>query len=140
MKIVALLPLLALAACTPPPPASSMPMIEVATASFHGSTSTQIFADGTRIDNVGRAGGGPPSQNVTQGSPSAYTRAAAVLAREGAKTKAALKPQASPCMDYGMDLVRADPAVAGFDQVSTNCPDEAVSALMADVLSALTPP
>ena len=115
-------------------------MIEVTTSSFHGATSTQIFADGTRIDDVGRAGGEPPSHNVTQGSPSVYTRAAAVLGREGAKTKAALQPQAAPCMDYGMDLVRADPAVAGFDQVSTNCPDEAVSALMADVLSALAPP
>ena len=139
MKALALLPLLILAACAAPPPATRVAMIEVTTASFHGSTSTQIFADGTRIDDVGRTDGGPPSHSVTQISPEAYARAAAVLARDGAKTKAALAQQAVPCMDYGTDLVRADPAVAGFDQVTTSCPDVAVSALMADVLSALTP-
>ena len=36
------------------------------------------------------------------------------------------------------DFVRANPPIAGFDQIATSCPDAAVTALMDHVLAALT--
>ena len=140
MKTLALLPLLVLAGCAPPPPAPGLAVIVVSSSSFHGSASTQIFADGTRIEDVDRAEDGPPSHSVTQGSPGVYTKAAAVLARAGLTAKAAMKPHPDLCLDYGTDLVRAVPPIAGFDLVRTQCPDAAVSELMAEVLAALTQP
>ena len=111
-------------------------MITVASGSFFGSTSTQIYADGTVVLETVRPDK-PGLHRVQKATPQAFVAAAAVIAAEGAKTKAAVKPEAAQCLDYGTDLVTASPAIAGFDGVSANCPDAAVTALMDHVLAAL---
>jgi hypothetical protein len=131
LGLLALAGLLSACAVAPDPKA---PMIEVATTSFHGSTRLQIFADGTRIES---SGGAPVT---TQMYPEAYERAAAILTRQGLAAKAALVPPAAPCLDYGTDLVRAVPPVAGFDAVSTDCPDPGMTALMAALTDTLRLP
>ena len=126
---------------TEPPtePPTDTAVITVASGSFFGSSSTQIFADGTLIGTTA-SDGKPPVRVVQQGGPGAYAKAAAVLAAEGAATKRAIKPHAQQCLDYGMDQVSATPPVAGFDQASSACPDAAMSALMSHVLATLSQP
>ena len=119
--------------------APGVKMIEVSSASFSGSTSTRIYADGTVIGDTS-APGQKPEHNVQHVDPAAYARAAVVLGREGLKAKAAIKPQAQQCLDYGTDLVRAVPPVAGFEQATASCPDMAMSGLMTHVLAALAHP
>lgn len=133
--VLAFAAILVLFACTPLP-APGTPQITVASASFHGSTSTRIFADGTLIAITANPGK-PPVQTVQTSTPDAYARAAAVIAAEGAATKLALKRQTDQCLDYGTDQVTASRPIAGFDQVSTACPDPAMTALMDHVLAAL---
>lgn len=138
LRPLALLFLLSACETTPatdsPPPANAM--IEVASGSFFGSSATQIFADGRIIQFTG-APGHAPTQVAQQGTPDAYTAAAAVIAAEGRHTKATQKIHAEQCLDYGSDSVRAVPPIGGFDGVSTGCPDAAVTALMDHVLSSL---
>lgn len=133
--------LLLLAACTDAAPV--MPpveaVIEVTSSGFSGGSATQIFADG-RIIQTTIAPGGSSSSTITHATPASFAAASAVIAAEGRRTKAAFRPQPQQCLDYGIDLVRADPPIAGFDQVSTGCPDAVVSALMAHVLAALALP
>ena len=148
VNLPALCLLIPLAACetspsgaTPPAgpglSAAGLAMIEVSSGSpFSGLTTTRIYADGTMVTDTD-GGGRKPQHSQRQGDPSAFAAAAAVIATEGLRTKAAMKPQPDMCLDYGSDAVRADPPIAGFDQVYTGCPDAAVTALMDHVLAAL---
>ena len=138
---LALAAMLLLAACAlaQVPPAGTpviTPVITVASASFHGSTSTQIFADGT-LTSINATPGNPPVKTTNTASPDAYTRAAAVIAAEAAVTKLALKPHPDQCLDYGTDQVTATPPIAGFAQIFTACPDKAMTALMDHFLDAI---
>ena len=132
--------ILLLSACDAPHPIKpGTPVIVVASASFSGSSSTQIFADGAVISDR-TTPGRPPRHSVQHGPPEAYMRAAAVLRAEGKATLRALKPAPDQCLDYGTDQVTATPPVAGFDQASAACPDAGLIALMDHVLAALAPP
>ncbi len=114
-------------------------MIEVASGgSMFGSNSTRIYADGTVALDIATVGY-TPMHWVQQGRPGAYAAAAAIIATEGKRTKAALKPDTEICPDYGSDAVRADPPIAGFDYVASSCPNDAVTALMDHILSAVAP-
>ncbi len=68
------------------------------------------------------------------------TGVGAVLAAKGPAAKAAIKPQAEQCMDYGTDMVRATPPIAGIDYISAACPDAAMAGLMSDLLAAIAAP
>ena len=141
MNLAPLCLLILLAACQTTPvidaPPEGTAMIEVANGgSMFGSSSTRIYADGTTVQDSATAGG-KPLHTVQKGAPDAYNAAAAVIMAEGKRTKAAMKPHPDICMDYGSDSVRADPPIAGFDQVSSSCPDDAVTALMDHVLASI---
>ncbi len=130
--------LLLLAACDGP--VSTMPpenaVIEVSSSGFSGGSATQIFADGHVIRTTIAPGGGATSTTSETG-PAAFAAAQAVIAAEGRRTKSAVKPPSAQCLDYGIDLVRADPPISGFDEVSSGCPDVALAALMDHVLASL---
>lgn len=130
---------LAVASCGAPKPFPAVGEIVVASGGFSGSSSTQIFSDGTVIQSTA-VPGGVPIRTVQHAMPDVYRKAASVLAAEGLATRRALKPQAEPCLDYGTDQVSATPPVAGFDRVSAACPDPALSTLMAHVLATLARP
>ncbi len=138
MKSKVLLFLL-LAACTPAtdaPPLATM-MIAISSGGMLGQSGTQVFGDDRVITtsfNYGRA-----AKPVEQVIPGAYARAAAVIRAEGRSTKTAAKPQAQLCMDYGTAVVQAIPPIAGFDQISAGCPDDAVMALLTHVQTAIAP-
>ena len=127
-----------LAACVVQDRPSGIPRITVSSGNFTGFTSTVIFVDGT----VETGSGTPqaPVYKIRHTNSDAFIAAAKVIAADGPKTRAALKPAAAPCLDYGTDVVRADPPIAGFDQVAVQCPDPAVAALMSHVLSAIALP
>ncbi len=137
LLVVALL----LSACdaVTPEPSAETAVITVSTGSFFGSSSTQIYADGTLISTNASAGK-PPVRVVQHAAPGTYAKAAAVLAAKGAATRRAIKPHAQQCLDYGLDQVTASPPVAGFDLASSACPDEAMAALMSHVLATLSQP
>jgi hypothetical protein len=130
-----ILVLLLLAACTPVTVAEDLPTITVSSG-FQVQSTTTIRAD-DRVEEHFVGLGRPDTQRVV---PGVYARAGAVIAAEGPDTKAHVKPVATICMDYGTDLVRANPPIAGFDSVAVNCPDDAVNALMAAVLAAVAAP
>ena len=128
-----------LAACTPetdaPPLATAM--IAISSGGMLGQSGTQVFGDDRVITssfNYGRA-----AKPVERVIPGAYARAAAVIRAEGRQAKAQARPQAQICMDYGTDLVQALPPIAGFDQLSSTCPDDAVMALLTHVQAAIAP-
>ena len=135
--------LILLAACQAAPMRDTTPpamaMIEVAAGGgFSGMTTTRIYADGTLTSDV--SGGEMPARHsVRHADPRTFTAAAAVLADHGRRSKAAMASHPHPCLDYGSDSVRATPPIAGFDQITTECPDAAVTALMDQVLAALAP-
>ena len=126
-----------LPACAATDPRSGIPVIVVAEGSFHGSSSTQIFADGVVITSIFPPGK-PAVRTITQKEPEVYARAAAVIASEGIATLGAIKPHPQPCLDYGLDQVTATPTVAGFSQASSTCLDIALTVLMSHVLAALS--
>lgn len=130
--------LLLLAACATSGPAPGTAMITVASGGFFGSSSTQIFADGTLVGRQATPGKAPITR-VQHGSPAAYAKAATVLAAEGAETRRRMKDQTVQCLDYGTDQITATPPVAGFDHLAAGCPDQALSDLMSHVLATLAP-
>ncbi len=132
-----ILTLMTLAACTPAP-APDTPVITVASGNFTGFTSTQIYADGTLIAGSGTSF--KPVYTTSHTTPEVFASAAKVIEAEGAKTRARLKPQKYPCMDYGSDSVQVTPPIAGFDGVSAQCPDPAMADLMTHILHALVRP
>ena len=119
-------------------------MIAVSSGGFHGQSGTQIFGD----DRVVTTGfhDGRATQSTQRTIPGAYARAAAVIRTEGHRVMAQVKimtqvkPEAPICMDYGQDIVQAQPPVAGFDAASVGCPNPAVTTLIADILATLAPP
>ena len=127
-----------LAACTAPPeaPVGAARIVVASGGSMFGSTAVTIFADGTVIADNATAGG-RPQHSVSKGSSAVYDAAAAVIAREGAATKAAPRTDSEFCTDYGTDQVRAEPPIGGFDAVMTACPNDAVTALMDHILATL---
>ena len=131
--------LVVLAGCTPAPdaPPEATAMIAVSSGGMLGQSGMQIFGDDRVITtsfDYGRAG-----KPVEQVMPGAYARAAAVIRAEGRTAKAQYKPQLQLCMDYGTDVVQATPPIAGFDQISAACPDDAVMALLTHVQAAIAP-
>ncbi len=130
---------LVLSSCAAPAPLPVAGEIVVASGGFFGSSSTQIFSDGTVIV-TNATPGQAPIRSITHGLPEAYVKAAAVLAAEGPATQRAIKPHAQLCMDYGTDQVTASPPVAGFDTATAACPDAALSDLMDHVLATLAQP
>lgn len=130
---------LVVSACTEPASLPSAGEILVASGGFFGSSSTQIFSDGTVITTSAEPGKAP-IRSITHATPDVYRRAAAVLAAEGAATLHAIKPQKLQCLDYGIDQVSASPPIAGFDKAVSACPDAALSALMSHVLATLAKP
>ncbi|MBC7479436.1 MAG: hypothetical protein H7317_15310 [Pseudorhodobacter sp.] len=138
MKLPAIACLL-LIACSPQPeaPPKATAMIAVSTGGMLGQSGTQIYGDDrvvTTSFDYGR-----PAKPSEQGIPGAFARAAAVIRAEGPATKAQYQPPPQICMDYGNDIVQATPPIAGFDQVSASCPDDAVLALLAHVQAAIAP-
>ena len=139
MKLSVIACLLLLVACSPAPdaPPTSTAMIAVSSGGMLGQSGTQIFGDDRVVVtgfDYGRAT--KPTEHVI---PGAYARAAAVIRAEGPGTKAQYKSPPQICMDYGTDVVQATPPIAGFDQVSAGCPDDAVLALLAHVQGAIAP-
>lgn len=140
MRRLAILMLLTGCASEVPLPPPGTARIEMSTGgAFFGQTQTIIYADGTTVaayDFPGEA----PERHVRKASPDAYRAAAAVLAEQGLRAKAAQVPGLA-CVDFGADMILADPPIAGFDMISAGCPDDpVVTALKAAVLAALVPP
>ncbi len=130
---------LVLTSCAAPAPLPQAGEIVVASGGSFGSSSTQIFSDGTVI-STHAVSGQVPVRAIRHGLPEAYRKAAAILAAEGLASRRAIKPQVRPCLDYGTDQVSAAPPIAGFDKAVAACPDAALQALMSDVLATLAQP
>jgi hypothetical protein len=128
-----------LTGCLAVPPAGT-PVIEISSGSFYGSSATQVFATDILVTTFSKGAGRPDQQNVQQAAAGTYDRVAAVLAAKGPAAKAAIVPHDLQCLDYGTDVVRAEPPVAGIAQIVTACPDDAMAALTSALLAAIAPP
>ena len=130
-----------LAACTNMPvvktPPQRTPVIEIHTGGgFNEVNTTRIYADDTIYTDV-LGWQDDPEPVLRQGNAGSYVAAAAVISRQGPKAKAGPLRESADCLDYGVDYVKADPPIAGFDEVSSGCPDDAVTLLIDQVLAAI---
>ncbi len=124
-------------ACAPVP-VSPDDWIEVATGgAFSGSVSTRIYATDRVVTTASSPGRSAPDPQESQAAPGAYYRARTLV--EARLPDVGRASTDEICMDYGSDSVRVSRAVRGIVEVSVNCPDDGVTALMADVLGALQP-
>ena len=144
MNLPAVSLLTAMAACISPPmvatPPNGLPMIEISTGGgFSDVSLVRIFADDT-IQTKVFSRTNDPAPAFRQGKAGTFATAVAVLGSEGIKAKAAQLPDPVICTDYGVDYVKAEPPIAGFDQVSTGCPGTAVTTLIDHVLAVLVAP
>lgn len=134
---LALLAAMLLPSCAAQTPAEGTAMIEVSSGNYISTTRTRIYADGTVMTETSGSGKTRTGHLI---APDAFAAAAAVIATEGVATRAAHVAGEEVCMDYGTDLVRAVPPIAGFDLVATQCPDPAINALMSHVLASIAQP
>lgn len=144
MSKARLLAVLCLAGCAiqdnPPPdlvPAATA-SITLSTGGMLGQTSTTIFGNDWVVVQDFNYGKLSPSEGRTVSG--AFARAALLIRSEGKRVKAGVVPDAQICMDYGTDMVRASPPISGFDAVSATCPNKAVTALIANLLTAVAVP
>ena len=141
-KLVACLAL-ALGGCVSAGPPEGTAFVEVYSGSgFSGFNRTVIYANDSFL--VESAGPGDQNRRTSrsQGPDGVYHRVAALVAAEGPKVRRQMtgEDDLGACLDYGSDLVRAEPAVGGFDQVAASCPEPALLAFIQRVLGAIPEP
>ena len=114
-------------------------MIEMTTDGVSGTSLTQIFADGTILQDQ-TLPGKSPTHLVRHAPPAVFSAAAALLAAEGLPTKAALPDARTECLVAFAESLRALPPIAGFDQASASCPNPVLDRLMLKITHSLATP
>jgi hypothetical protein len=71
--------------------------------------------------------------------PGAFAAATDAIARLGPAAQRIPATEPGECTDYGEDIVRATPPVAGFDEAISACPAEALTALSQAVFAIAEP-
>ena len=127
------------ATCIATPIRAEPALIEMSALSFDRRERTRIFADGTIIRDVTQPGSAP-IHSVQQASPDVFKAAAAIVAADGASTKAEMSKGAVECLVAFTQTLQALPPIAGFDRATDSCPNERLLLLMLHIAKGLPPP
>lgn len=128
--------ILVLAGCAVTPKPVNNDAIIVASDGELGHFTVQIFGDDrvTITRHTGIPGEPGPETRVIAG---AYARAVEVVRSQGPAAMASAGTEVPPCLEWGNDIVRADPPLPEFDTFMRECPNPALTGLIVDVLAAV---
>jgi hypothetical protein len=133
MRALFALPLLA--ACAQAPVPDNSASVSVTSAGSLGRFKTVVYVDDRvseqRFDQDGQV------RQTERVIPGAYARALAVVLAKGPEALFKASGGIEVCLDYGADVVRLDPPRPEFGMLRDDCPDPAITALMAQVLDAV---
>jgi hypothetical protein len=124
-----------LAACAQAPVPDNSASVSVASVGSLGRFKTVVYVDDRvseqRFDQDGQV------RQTERVIPGAYVRALGAVLANGPEAQAKASGGIEVCLDYGADMVRLDPPRPEFDMLRDDCPDPAITALMAQVLDAV---
>jgi hypothetical protein len=124
-----------LAACAHAPAPDNSAAVVVSSYGLLGRFTTIVYVD-DRV-TVKRFDPDMEVPQTVRVVPGAYARALAVVLANGPEAQAKASGGIEVCADYGSDIVRLEPPLPEFDMLTDDCPDPAITALMAQVLDAV---
>jgi hypothetical protein len=121
-------------------PPEGTPFVRVYTGNggFSGYVERTVYADDTIVTSSAGPGGKDQKTKVEKGAVGVFLAVQKVVADEGPQVRVT-STESAMCLDYGQDMVTANPPIAGFSSIAATCPEPAMEAFYRKVLAAMDP-